>query len=243
MVKGKTIAMIPARIGSTRLRVKNLALLNGKPLIHYAIKAAKESRVFDQIVVNSDHEVFSKIAELHDVEFYLRPNKLGSSITKSDDVVYDFMKKHPGDILAWVNPICPFQTGREIKTIKNYFDEEELDTLMTVKTEQVHCIYEGRPVNFAGGRVFAQTQELEPVQPFVYSVMMWRNKAFIEAFNWRGCAVFCGKIGYYPVSKEAAIIIKTKEDLMMAEVFIRARESAGGYEVKYDKLIDKLGEG
>ena len=32
----RIIAMIPARIGSTRLKMKNLALLNGKPLIAYS---------------------------------------------------------------------------------------------------------------------------------------------------------------------------------------------------------------
>ena len=40
-MKKKFIAMIPARIGSTRLKYKNLALINNKPLIYYAINAAK----------------------------------------------------------------------------------------------------------------------------------------------------------------------------------------------------------
>ena len=54
-------AMIPARLGSTRLKMKNLALLNGKPLIYYAIKAAQDSNVFDRVVLNSDSEIFKKI--------------------------------------------------------------------------------------------------------------------------------------------------------------------------------------
>ena len=49
-------AMIPARIGSTRLKMKNLALINGKPLIYYAIQAAKDSGVFDKIVLNSENQ-------------------------------------------------------------------------------------------------------------------------------------------------------------------------------------------
>ena len=44
-------AMIPARMGSERLKQKNLALLDGKPLISYAINAANESQAFDQVVV------------------------------------------------------------------------------------------------------------------------------------------------------------------------------------------------
>ena len=39
MRKFNIIAMIPARIGSTRFKMKNLALLDGKPMISYAIEA------------------------------------------------------------------------------------------------------------------------------------------------------------------------------------------------------------
>ena len=34
--------MIPARIGSQRLKKKNLALINKKPLIEYVIQSAKK---------------------------------------------------------------------------------------------------------------------------------------------------------------------------------------------------------
>jgi len=233
------VAMIPARIGSTRLKMKNLALINGKPLISYTIEAAKRSEVFSKIVVNSDDKVFAEIAKRYDVDFYLRPDELGSSTTKSDKVVYDFMIKHPSAFLAWVNPTSPFQTGDEIRDVINYFVEESLDTLITVKHEQVHCIYNGSPVNFDVNEVFAQTQDLKPVQPFVYSIMMWKNKTFVEAFKKQGYAMFCGKVGYYPVSKETAIIIKTKKDIVLADYIMKAKEAAGGYKVQYDELVEK----
>ena len=83
--------MIPARVGSTRLAMKNLALIDGKPMIYYAINSTKESGVFDKIIVNSDHNLFSEIATRYNVDFYLRPKELGSSDTKSDDVVINFI--------------------------------------------------------------------------------------------------------------------------------------------------------
>ena len=70
-------AMIPARYGSTRLQMKNLALINGQPMISYAINAAKESNIFDKVVVNSEHVVFEKIADRYGVDFYQRPSFLG----------------------------------------------------------------------------------------------------------------------------------------------------------------------
>ena len=50
----KIFAMIPARIGSQRLKKKNLALINKKPLIEYVIDSAKKTKFFDEIYINSD---------------------------------------------------------------------------------------------------------------------------------------------------------------------------------------------
>ena len=234
------IAMIPARIGSTRLKMKNLALINGKPLIYYTIETAKTSGVFNKVVLNSDNEIFAEIARRYDVEFYQRPVELGSSTTKSDTIVYDFMSKHPSDVLAWTNPTSPLQTGDEVKKVIDYFIREDLDTLITVKNEQVHCIYQEKPVNFRMEEIFAQTQDLEPVQPFVYSIMMWRSRTFMEAYKKQGHALFCGKVGYYPVSKKAALIVKTEEDLMLADYIMKAGKQKGEREIEYDKLVHDL---
>ena len=111
------IAMIPARIGSARLKLKNLALINKKPMIAYSILAAKESGVFDRIVINSDSDIFKSIADRYGVSFYKRPKSLGSSKTKSDDVVYDFVNQFTSDTIVWVNPISPLQTGDEIQKV------------------------------------------------------------------------------------------------------------------------------
>lgn len=229
--------MIPARMGSTRLAMKNLALLNGKPLIYYAIKAAKDSGVFNRVVINSEDILFEKIARRYKVEFYQRPFQWATSAAKSDFVVYDFVKNNPCDIIVWVNPTSPLQTGEEIKKVVDYFRKENLDTLITVKDEHVHCVYKRRPVNFKLGEVFAQTQDLIPVQPFVYSVMMWKTDIFMRAFEKKGHAFFCGKAGFYPVSKLSSIVIKRKDDLMLADYILRTMTKNKSYEVLYDKAV------
>mgnify|MGYP000850915640 CR=1 FL=1 len=62
-MKKKIIAMIPARIGSQRLKKKNLALVNKKPLIEYVIQSAKTSNIFHQIYINSDSKVFNVLVK------------------------------------------------------------------------------------------------------------------------------------------------------------------------------------
>lgn len=234
------VAMIPARIGSTRLKMKNLALLGGKPVIAHAIQAARDAACFTRVVVNSDSEVFRGVAERYGAGFYHRPAELGSSTTKSDHVVYDFVEKNPCDIVVWVNPIAPLQTGGEVRDIVDYFRREQLDTLITVKNEQVHCLYNGAPLNFRTDEEFAQTQDLTPVQCFVYSIMMWRTDAFIAAFEQRGYALLSGKIGYYAVGRESSIVIKTAEDLRVAEHVVRTRARGASVELQYAPEVEAL---
>lgn len=235
-----TIAMIPGRIGSTRLKMKNLALLGGRPLMSYAIEAAKAAKVFDRIIINADHEIFEAIAAQHGAEFYLRPAALGASTTKSDHVVYDFMQKHPAESVAWVNPTSPLQTGGEIRMVVDYFRVHHLDSLITVKEEHVHGLVNGRPVNFDPEGAFAQTQDLSPVQLFVYSVMMWCTKTFMAAFEQRGYALLSGKVGYFPVGKLTGVLVKTAEDLQIAEALLKARQSSGASAVRYDERVKHL---
>ena len=238
--KQKVIAMIPARMGSARLEKKNLALLNGKPLIYYAIKAAKDSGVFDRIVLNSEDEVFLRVAKRYGVDFYKRPRTLATSQAKSDYVVYDFLKKNPCDIITWINPTSPLQTKEEIKGAVREFFRKKLDSLITVENRQVHSAYRNKPVNFKMNDIFAKTQDLMPIQLFVYSVMMWRSNSFMRAFEKKGYALFNGRVGFYPVSKKSAIIIKKKEDLMIAEYALSGANSNKEYEVKYDRLVKNV---
>ena len=156
-------SMIPARIGSTRFKKKNLAILNGKPMIAYAIEASLKSNIFDKIIVNTDDVIFKNIVEKYkNVEFYIRPKYLGGSEIKSDDVVIDFIKKHPCDILVWQNPIAPLQDIQDIKGSVEFFLKNNLDALFTTKKEQVQAIYNNKPINFKLSDKFEQTQNGDP---------------------------------------------------------------------------------
>ncbi len=221
MVKSKHItAMIPARMGSQRLSQKNLVLLAGEPLVSYAIHAAKGSRVFDRVVVNSENQVFEEVAQLYGAEFYLRPDHLATSEARSDDVVRDFILNHPTDVVVWVNPIAPLQPSQEVQAVVTHFVEKNLDSLITVREEMVHCNFRGRPLNYNPEEKFARTQDLDPIERFVYSLMIWKTETFMTTYDQKGYAFLFGKMGFYPVCRESAIIVKKEEDIRMCEYIL-----------------------
>ena len=223
-------------VSSERLRLKNLALVDGKPLISYALEAAVQSGVFDRVVLNADHEVFAKIAIRHGVEFYHREQSLGSSDTLSDHVVADFME-HFGEaeVVAWINPIAPLQSAEEISNVVKFFVESELDSLVTVETKQVHSLFDGEPVNYNPRELFRKTQDLVPVNTFAYSVMMWRSATFLASFRNLGHGFFSGSFGVFPVSKASSVIVKGSEDLSLVDAVIRSRKGQAK-KLEYDSL-------
>ncbi|GMH90922.1 hypothetical protein TrVE_jg6121 [Triparma verrucosa] len=216
---GRIICMIPARAGSERLKLKNLRLIAGKPMIQYAIETAKNSEVCDRVVVNSDSQVFAEIAEANDVEFYLRPKFLGSSETKADDVVYNFMSNYPGDLLVWVNPTSPLQSVEEVReVVQHILKNPSIDTLITVNNYQRHAVMKKSPLNFNPEAKGDKTQDLAPVSICVYSILAWQYKPFKQSYEENGgWAYFNGKVEYFEVSKLSGIAIKYEEDLLMAE--------------------------
>ncbi len=45
----KIVAMIPASLGSKRIKLKNLSYLGDKPLVAHPIETAKRAKFFDAI--------------------------------------------------------------------------------------------------------------------------------------------------------------------------------------------------
>ena len=235
-MRSKIYAMIAARIGSQRLKYKNLALIDKKPMIYYAITAAKKSKCFNKIFINSDHEIFSKIAKRYKVNFYQRAKKLGGSNITSDSIVYDFMKNIPEpDILVWVNSIAPFQTASEIKTIVRFFSRKKIDSLITIKNDKIHCNFNKRPLNYSKDSKFSKTQDLQEVQTFVYSLMMWKRKSFMKKYKKDKNAILCGKTYFYPVKNMSTIIIKKFDDLKLANYVMKSKSKK--FVLKYDKIL------
>ncbi len=232
-MKKKIIAMIPARIGSQRLKKKNLALINNKPLIEYVVQSAKKTNIFKKIYINSDDKIFKKIALKNKIDFYMRDKKFGSSNTKSDDVVYDFLLNNKCDIIVWVNPIAPLQKPDEIKKIVKFFIKKKFNSLITTNKFMNHAIYRNKPLNFKLKERFKKTQDLMPIDLMVYSIMMWRSDTFIKNYEKNKRAILHGKVGFYPVSKFSGIIVKDKIDLEIISTILKA--SKNNKKIKYFK--------
>jgi pseudaminic acid cytidylyltransferase len=82
------VAIIPARGGSKRIPRKNVRAFAGSPMISHSIKAARESGVFERIIVSTDDEEIASIALACGAEVpFKRPAEFsGDHVTTVDAV-------------------------------------------------------------------------------------------------------------------------------------------------------------
>jgi len=215
----KVVAMIPARLGSQRLKKKNLALLDGKPLIAHAIEKCFEAACFDAVYVNSESAEIGAVAESCGAKFYQRPEDLGNSVATSEQFVYDFMKNVECDAIVQVHSIAPLLSATEVKEFTATFTGSGHDVLLSCIEDQIEVAYEGRPVNFT----FAEktnSQDLTPVQRITWSITGWRTRPYVEAVEAGGIGTYNGSIGFFPVSSISGHVIKTQLDLDVAEALM-----------------------
>ena len=211
-----TIAMIPARMGSQRLTRKNLRELHGVPLIVRAIRKCQEAGVFDEVWVNSEHPDFGPIAEAEGARFHRRPEHLGNDQATSEQFVAEFLEHHACERLFQVHSIAPLLTVADVRGFVTAMAESDLDVLLSVVEEQLECAYRGQPVNFTYAEK-TNSQDLDPIQRIVWSITGWRRTPYLEAIRGGGCATYAGRVGFFPVNRMAGHVIKTEEDLCIAE--------------------------
>lgn len=107
MGRHKVLGLIPARIGSKRLKEKNIRLVNGKPMIYYAINVCKESKYIDDFIVSTESDKIKYISEKYGAKVDLRPDYLSKDKVPTQDIFKYVAQIFEFDILALVQANSP----------------------------------------------------------------------------------------------------------------------------------------
>ena len=211
--------MIPARMGSERVKSKNLRILNGKPLIEYIVDTVSKIDMFDGIYINSENEVFSDFSDKYGINFYKRPKYLSSNESTNDEFAYEFLKNIECDILIQILPTSPFISKQEIEDFVNTMVSNSVDTLVSVEHKQIACVYQDNPINFDKLKRNPPSQTMTPVMSYATALMGWKSSKFVENIDKIGVAYHGGndKVGYFELKGYSTIDIDNEEDFLLAE--------------------------
>jgi len=135
------LGVVTARAGSKGIPGKNTRVLGGKPLIAHTIDAARESDVFDRLVLSTDDELAAAIARARGCEVpFMRPDSLAG-----DDVPHlpvmqhalTWLRDHDQYTPDWVMILLPTSPLRQPFHIR-----EALDLAMASGADSVVSVNE-----------------------------------------------------------------------------------------------------
>lgn len=145
MYKEKNIlAIIPARGGSKGIPKKNIINILDKPLLHYSIKSAKESKYLDKIIISTDDEEIAQVAKNLGIEVpFLRPKELATDTSKSIDAFIHGIKEEEKngniyDYILLLQNTSPLRQGWHIDEAIEKLLESNERSLVSVNEVNEH---------------------------------------------------------------------------------------------------------
>lgn len=232
----KIIGMIPARLGSKRIPLKNIRYMCDKPLIQYPIDLALNCQMIDEGWVNTEDERLGKAIQEMGALFHKRPAELASDTATNREFAYEFMKQHPCDYVIMINPTSPLLRENTFTQYVQYVINNHFDVVLSVIEEKEEIFFQEKPLNFSLEEKI-NSQMLCPVEKIVWAMTAWKTSYFIEMQEKGLNPVFGykGNLGRFQIPKDEACDLDTEEDWKIAEGILQARTIKIG-EKKYMDL-------
>lgn len=135
----RIVGIIPARGGSKGIPRKNMRLMNGRPLISYAIENALASKFIDDVVVSSDSdEILSFARQIEGVSALDRGTDLAQDAVTLDPVIYDAVVRREEeagvryDVVVTLQPTSPLLTVETLDAALAEFERSSSDSMISV---------------------------------------------------------------------------------------------------------------
>ena len=222
------IAIITARSGSKRIPKKNIKKFCGKPIIYWAIKAVKKSKIFDKIIVSTDSKKIAKIVKKYNIDVpFIRPKKFSGDYVGTNKVMVHAIKWliknncKPNYVCciyptaAFIRPTDILKGYRIIKKNKNSFVFSGSSFVSSV-TRSFYRNSKRKLKMLFSKDYYKRSQDLKEIY-FDAGQFYWGSKNSWLTFN--SLLNNSSDIVYIP--KWRAIDIDTKEDWKKAEKFAK----------------------
>lgn len=223
------VAIIPARGGSKRIPRKNVRDFCGKPMIAWPINVARQSGLFDRIVVSTDDDEIAEIAKSYGAEVpFRRPAELADDHTATRPVVNHAIREIEQryglpEYVCTIYPTAPFLRVEDLKRGLASLKDAQVDFAFSL-TSYAYPIQRALRITSCGGVAMFQaehrktrSQDLEPAYHDAGQFYWGRTGAFLEEVE-----TFSDSSVPVILPNWRVVDIDTEEDWERAEFLYRA---------------------
>ena len=218
------LALIPARGGSKGIPKKNLRLMNGKPLIAYAIENAKKSKYIRDVFVTTDSKEIEEVSKVYGAAVIKRDNELSSDLVTLDPVIYHAMlkaEKETGkfyDAVITLQPTSPLLNVETLDSAIEYFISGNFETVISVvnKPHLAWGVKDSELVPLYSER--KNRQELPPQYLETGAFVISKRNVVVPESR------IGSKTSVYEISEVESIDIDDRNDWLLAETLLKRKK-------------------
>jgi len=228
----KILCSICARAGSKGVKNKNIREIAGKPLIAWTIEQAKESNLFDHVVISSDSDKIIELAKEYGAEvFFKRDQFLSSDQAGKLDVIKDLLLKSEKfydkkfDYIIDLDVTSPLRDVEDIINSFNYFLETDSDNLITASLSRRSPYF--NMVEVVDGKVrlvkegkFLRRQDVPKTYDMNASIYIWKRESLLNHKT-----IFLDKTALYIMPEERSIDIDSELDYKIVEILLKEKNA------------------
>lgn len=230
------LCAICARGGSKGIKNKNIRELCGKPLISYTIEQAKNSNLFDHIVISTDSDDIAAIAKKYGGEvFFKRSVEMASDTAGKLDVIRDaFIRSEEYynrvfDYLIDLDATSPLRNVADIINSFNQFKKDNNDNLITAMPSR-RSPYFNIVEQSEDGKVYlskkldnaiVRRQDAPKTYDMNASIYIWKREAILNENT-----LFLENTGLYVMPEERSIDIDSELDFKFVEFLMKEKRNA-----------------
>lgn len=187
----KTVALVPIKLNSQRLKNKNILPLAGHPLCWHICNSLINAKGIDEVYVYCSDEAIKQYLP-EGVIFKQRDKKLDGDLVKGFDIYRSFINEVDSDVYVLAHTTSPFIKTTSIENALSHILSGEYDSAFSAERVQTFAWYDGKPINYDLNDV-PRTQDLEPVWIETSAFFMFKKEIFTE---------HCRRIGFKPYIQE-----------------------------------------
>lgn len=235
----KVLGIIPARGDSKGVPRKNIRPLAGKPLIAHTIDVARESDVFDRVVVSTDDREIADVARQigGDVPF-MRPAHLAEDTTPTLPVLIhavEWLRENDGyepDLVAILQPTTPLRKPEHLREALDIFRKFKPDSVVSMRevpghysphwqfrldTDSRATIFTGEPFE----RIVKRRQDLPKTYTRNGAVYLFKTKLLFEEQP----TFYGSDVRGFVMDSDSSVNIDSESDFEQAERIVLRRRT------------------
>lgn len=225
--KMNNIAIILARQGSKSIPLKNLIPLNGKSLLARTILAARDSKIFNHIIVSTDGELIAQEAKSYGATVITRPANLATDTASSISGVLHVLNtlQRTNGICCLLQPTSPLRTYQHIQEAYSLFIQQQSGSVISA-TECHHHPYKTLIMHETQYIPTHQLSDLESPRQTLPKAYQPNGAIYFNHIEelLQHKRFFIEPLHLYLMNQEDSIDIDKPSDIHIAEQLIQRRE-------------------